>query len=253
MLLHGITQLVPASLRRTLKKALMALPSRRIYQRALAGKRGIEIGGPSSIFATIIPVYQIVGDLDGANFSANTIWEGSITEGRTYNYHGKRTGTQYVVEAANLSGIADHAYDFVLSSNCLEHCANPLKALKEWTRVIDKGGSVLLVLPDKQSNFDHKRPVTSFAHLVKDYEDDTQEDDLTHLPEILELHDLTRDPPAGTPEEFAQRSRNNLQNRTLHHHVFDQDLMAAMFGFVGLELVQADTANGNFIALGMLK
>jgi len=52
------------------------------------------------------------------------------------------------------------------------------------------------------------------------------EEDLTHVPEILELHDLSRDEGAGTREQFRQRCLANHVHRALHHHVFDT--MAAL-------------------------
>jgi SAM-dependent methyltransferase len=113
----------------------------------------------------------------------------------------------------------------VISSNCLEHIANPLKALTEWIRIIKPGGLILLVLPDKETNFDHNRPITTLGHLIDDYHRNVGEEDLTHLQEILELHDLPMDPPAGTYEDFKARSLLNLENRALHHHVFNISLL----------------------------
>ncbi len=47
----------------------------------------------------------------------------------------KEPGIQYVRDATDLRGIPDSKYDFVLASHALEHIANPLKAMSEWTRV----------------------------------------------------------------------------------------------------------------------
>src|SRR3569833_417437 len=126
--------------------------------------------------------------------------------------------------------------DFVLSSHMLEHSANPLKALREWLRVLKPGGTLLLVLPHRDGTFDHRRPVTTLQHLVEDFERETGEDDLTHLPEILELHDLRRDPQAGGIEAFKERGQRNRENRGLHHHVFDTRLAVELVDFAGLQL-----------------
>jgi hypothetical protein len=45
--------------------------------------------------------------------------------------------------------------------------------------------------------------------MIEGYRRQTVEDDLTHLPEILELHDPTRDKSAGTPEQFRRQCLNN--------------------------------------------
>ena len=172
----------------------------------------------------------------GVNFSNETIWEGELEQGNNYLYGGKR-GFQYIAEGSDLSQIEDNSYDFILSCNNLEHIANPIKTLIEWKRVIKKGGSIILILPRKESNFDHKRPVTSFDHLVNDLQNNTGEDDLSHLKEILELHDLRRDCHAGKSANFQKRSEHNFTNRSLHHHVFDTTLLEKMINYIGMEVV----------------
>ena len=215
------------------------------YQGLFRGKDGLEIGGPSELFRKVLPIYEVARSLDGVNFSHETMWEGHLSEGRTFNFMDDRVGWQFICEAVALGPIADDSYDFVISSNCLEHVANPLKALSEWRRVIRPGGHLLLVLPRKESNFDRNREITSFGHLLADLENNTTEQDLTHLDEILERHEYDLDPPlstrllsvltlrgrrpAMTRESMRERGLANFENRGLHHHVFDQELIAAVF------------------------
>jgi SAM-dependent methyltransferase len=210
-----------------------------LLKQTLKGKAGIEIGGPSAIFGegSLVPVYHIIGSLDGCNFSTKTIWEGNINSGETFNYYKNKTGTQYICEATDLRIIPNSMYDFVISSNCLEHVANPLKALNEWLRIIKSRGVILLILPNKNFCFDHNRPVTTFSHLLSDLQNDTKEDDMTHLDEILRLHDLSMDLPAGTPEQFKARSLKNFENRALHQHVFDIALLRQIFNYLNLEIM----------------
>jgi len=232
-----------------LKHARWRLPLRQKYQSFVENKYGIEIGGPSSIFKNMLPIYQFVAGLDGVNFSSDTVWEGRIKSGDAFNYDANRSGCQFISEATDLSEIATARYDFLLSSNCLEHVANPIKALSEWRRVIKPGGGLILVLPNRESNFDHQRPVTKFEHLLDDFTQDVGEDDLTHLDEILALHDLSMDPVAGDLEHFRQRSLKNFENRTLHHHVFDVQLIEEMLDHVGLDIVDVTTTKTDFFAL----
>lgn len=196
-----------------------------LYLKYFKGKKGIEIGGPSAIFSKEIPIYQVINSLDGCNFSNHTIWEGNISEGDGYNYYNDKKGYQYICEASNLQSIPNENYDFLIASHCLEHCANTLKTVKEWLRVLKKGGAIMLVLPDKKYTFDHNRPITTFEHFVDDFKNNIDERDLTHLTEILELHDLSMDLPAGPIEQFINRSSNNYKNRCLHHHIFDFELL----------------------------
>ena len=204
----------------------------------LEGKSGIEIGGPSKVFYRRLPVYQRASSIDGLNFSENTIWEGAIKEGHTYTYWRSKVGRQYIDEAADLKSVPSEAYDFLLSSNCLEHIANPLRALLEWKRVIKPGGVAVILVPNKIYNFDHKIPYTAFEHLVEDLDRQTKEDDLTHLPEILSLHDLSRDPAAGSFEDFRRRSQQNFTNRCLHHHVFSLDVLQRCAQYCGLNVLR---------------
>ena len=220
-----------------LKYARWRLPLRQKYQSFVENKHGIEIGGPSTLFKTVLPLYQFVRGLEGVNFSTDTVWEGRIKAGETFNYYDNKSGHQFIADATDLSEIATAQYDFLLSSNCLEHVANPIKALAEWKRVMKPGGGLILVLPNKESNFDHRRPVTKFEHLWDDFTHDVGEDDLTHLDEILALHDLSMDPPAGDLNHFRERSLKNFQNRTLHHHVFDLQLIEETLDHVGFEIL----------------
>lgn len=237
----------PAFFRRFVRKLFPPrIATYRIYKRLLRGSQGLEIGGPTKLFSKrgLVPVYPVLQSLDGCNFCAQTVWEGRIAEGpERYRYAKHRpAGRQYVSEATDLTGIGPGAYDVVLSSHCLEHVANPLRALAEWLRVLKEGGFLLLVVPHKDGTFDHLRPVTSLQHFIDDYKRSTGEDDLSHLPEILEFHDLSMDPPAGDKESFRQRSLKNFENRCLHHHVFDADLAVRMLDHLGLQVLDVQQA-----------
>lgn len=216
---------------------IKSIKSMDLYLKYFYGKKGIEIGGPSTIFSKEIPIYQVIESLDGCNFSTQTIWEGNIVEGNNFNYYNSQKGLQYICEASNLKSIPNEKYDFIIASHCLEHCANSLKTFREWLRVIKKGGAILLILPDKRYTFDHNRTVTTFEHLLNDLGNNTDETDLTHLTEILELHDLKMDLPAGTKDQFKERSLANHQNRCLHHHVFDFELLQNIYNHYDVKII----------------
>jgi SAM-dependent methyltransferase len=210
---------------------------------AVAGRRGLEIGGPSGHFQPrgLLPLYARVGDLDNCNFAPRTLWKDQHDEGRTFHYApGRPPGRQFIAEATDLKAVADRAYDFVLTSHALEHSANPLRALREIDRVLKPSGLLVLVLPHRLGTFDHRRPLTTLAHLVEDASQGTTEHDLTHLPEILALHDLSLDPGAGGRAAFEARSALNHENRGLHHHVFDARLAAQMVDHAGFELLEVE-------------
>lgn len=214
-------------------------------------KNGLEIGGPSMVFSNNLryPIYSIAKNLDNVNYSSSTIWEGEIKRD-FFNFYENKKGKQFILEASNLNTIQSESYDFILSSHCLEHCANALQTLQEWKRVVKKGGYLFLILPNKEKTFDHKRPITTYEHLLHDYENKVSEDDLTHLEEILKLHDLELDKPAGNISQFEARSRKNLENRCLHHHVFDIELLKQIFAKNGIKTVFATTEGIDHIIVG---
>ena len=202
-------------------------------------KVGLEIGGPSRIFGRrgIVPVYPIAKRIDNVNFSHNTVWEGVIKEGDSFTFNkGKTPGRQYVGEAGQLEFIHDSSYDFVVSSHCIEHLANPLQGLSEWVRVLKQDGLLALIIPHKDGTFDHRRPTTSLEHLIQDFENQIDEGDMTHLEEILRLHDLAKDPGAGKFKSFQERSKRNKENRCLHQHVFDTRLAVETVNHMGLQI-----------------
>lgn len=208
-----------------------------------SGKRGLEIGGPSRMFGRegAVPVYTQLARLDNCLFSHETIWEGTMNEGACFQYDSReRPGLQFICEATDLREIPHVSYDCVLASHVLEHVANPLSALKEWKRVLGRRGLVLLVLPHKDGTFDWRRPTTTLAHLIDDFHKNVREDDMTHLSEVLDLHDLTKDSGAGSVEHFRQRCLRNYANRAMHHHVFDTATAVAMVNHIGFQIRRVD-------------
>jgi SAM-dependent methyltransferase len=189
----------------------------------------------------ILPIYDIVKSLDNCLFANRTIWEGQVREGRNFRYSlGKEPGSQFILEATALHAIQDADYECILSCHALEHVANPLRALEEWKRVSVRDALLLLVLPHKDGTFDWKRPATRVSHMVDDYEKNTGEDDLTHLPEILALHDLAKDKGAGSAEDFKRRCLQNYECRALHHHTFDTRTAVNMVDHAGFQLLRVD-------------
>lgn len=200
------------------------------------GKNGVEIGGPSATGNTI---YECTEHLDNVVFSSNTIWDNN--DGKTYVYyqsHQKyKTGNQIINDATDIKSVANETYDYCFSSHCLEHIANPLKAVKEWLRIVKVGGYIMIIVPEKSVCFDHKRQYTTFSRILEQYNKNVGEDDLSTLDEILEKHDLSMDPPAGTLETFRARSLDNYNNRCLHHFVYSYELLHSICNMFQCEFI----------------
>jgi SAM-dependent methyltransferase len=225
---------VVQAMRRTMHRGVT---SQKIFQTEVANRYGLEIGGPSSVFEDRgeLPIYRYVAGLDNCVFSLDTIWEGKRTEGQTFSYdRRKKNGFNFIREATDLRDIADHSYDFVLSSHSLEHTSNPIRALREWMRVVKPQGAIIIVLPEYRWTFDWKRQPTPVEHMIEDYQRGTDETDLSHLPEILQYHDLSQDPGGESRDTFRERSLLNFEKRCLHHHVFDECNSRGLLEAVGL-------------------
>jgi len=216
----------------------------------LKNSKTLEIGGPSSMFYTKLPIYQKIKSLDVVNFSNKTTWEGAIKEGYTCNYYRNKFAYQHISEAADLEKINNDSYDAIISSHCLEHVANPIKALMRWKNVLSSNGIMLLVLPNKIGNFDHKRKDTTIEHLILDCENNTNENDTTHFEESIQLYDLDRRPG----EKIALNTHinivnDNFNNREVHHHVFSKKLIFETMKFCGFEIINYLENNEDLITL----
>lgn len=221
-------------------------------ERYFKNKCGLEIGGPSEFFKErgFLPVYATMACLDGINFSSLTVWTGTIDKEQGFLIDGKCVGKQYILDAVDLTPIEKSTYDFVLSCNNIEHIANPLQAVEEWLSVLKPKGILVIVAPKKESNFDHNRKVVLFDHLISDYQNKIKESDLTHLEEIFALHDLRMDQAAGTIEQFRKRGLDNFENRCLHHHVFNLDILREIFEYFNLILIRCIKLCDDYVIIG---
>lgn len=218
----------------------------------VAGRSGLEVGGPSRIFSAKgrLPVYPHLAALDGTDYRASTHRHPERSAGAGYPWRADRpAGRLFLCEAVDLVGVPDEAYDLVLASHVLEHIANPLGALAAWRRVTRPGGALLLVVPHREGTFDHRRPVTPLEHLVEDLEAGTGEEDLTHLDDVLAFHDMARDPGVETREALAQRGRANAEHRSLHHHVFDTELVLRAVDRAGWQVEAVDVMRPYHVAV----
>jgi SAM-dependent methyltransferase len=220
------------------------------YEEAFRG-RGLEIAGPSSIFKAhnYYPVYAVAATLDNVDYSARTRWHGEKPDLRFVFDANRAPGTQIINEAGELTDVATSAYDFMISNHMLEHSANPIKVLNEWRRVVKNEGMLLVVLPHKDGTFDHLRPITPLEHLIEDFQGGMDESDTTHIPEILSLHDVTRDYSNPTRERLSQWMTDNSEKRGAHHHVFNALRAAQMVDYAGCEILDIEVARPSDIYL----
>jgi SAM-dependent methyltransferase len=202
-------------------------------------KLGVEIGGPSD---TGNVIYENAISMDNVIFKKETIWS---THTEDYNYYNNKKGSVIINDAVNISLVDNEKYDFVFASHSLEHIANPLKAINEWLRVIKNDGYIIIIVPEKSVCFDHKRNYSNFSTLLSQYEKNVAEDDLSSLPEILLNHDLNMDKAAGDLGSFTKRSLDNINNRCLHHYVYNDELLMEICNFFKCKFMYNETQGLN--------
>ena len=210
------------------------------YEKILSGRRALEIGGPSEVFTDkgCLPVYRILDRIDNLNFSQADYWHGEF--GAEYKFHpSKSPGKLLFREGGGDLNDLRGKYDVVMSSNVIEHFANPIRSVKQWMTIVGPGGYVLTVTPEKNDWIDHSRELTSWEHLLDDYQQDIGEDDLAHLEDCLKHTDRML-LPRHQVTVFDQSCKENLKTRFMHHHTWNTALVIKLHQFCGLELVAVD-------------
>jgi len=99
-------------------------------------------------------------------------------------------------DAENLDMFADESLDFIIAAHILEHLPNPIKALKEFHRVLKVNAILYLAIPDKRFSFDKDRNITPLSHLLEDYKNSaTIETNPEHYKEWFEFIESKKKKP----------------------------------------------------------
>src|ERR1700748_608382 len=72
-----------------------------------------------------------------------------------------------IAAPGDLLPLEDSSVDFVISSHVIEHFPDPIKALKEWRRVVRPGGYIYIIAPHKERTFDSDRKRTTLTKLIE--------------------------------------------------------------------------------------
>lgn len=72
----------------------------------------------------------------------------------------------------------DSVLDYVISSHVLEHFFDPVKTIKEWLRVVKKGGYVFMIIPTKDDLPSEHRPCTTLQEIVERHEGRMKKEDV---------------------------------------------------------------------------
>ena len=68
-----------------------------------------------------------------------------------------------------LKAVGDRMFDYIVASHVVEHVPNPIQWLKDLFQILNPGGTLFLVVPDKRFTFDIQRPLTTFGQMIEAY------------------------------------------------------------------------------------
>jgi SAM-dependent methyltransferase len=129
----------------------------------------------------------------------------------------KLVDVQIVDDGETLTSIAGSSLDFVIANHFIEHCENPLGAIKNMLRVLKNQGIIYISIPDKRFTFDVDREITSTEHIIRDYEHGPAHSKKGHFEEWARVVDKV-------PEESVEENVRSLlkSNASIHYHVWTQ-------------------------------
>ena len=125
-----------------------------IVNKYLSGLKGIEIGGGAHADFGIDAI-----NIANINNNINIYNNGEIF------FAGYLKKVDLIYNGDDLP-FKDDTIDFVLTSHVIEHFYDPIKALKEWYRIVKKDGYILIIAPHKERTFDKNRNRTTLQELI---------------------------------------------------------------------------------------
>lgn len=121
----------------------------------LQGLKGLEIGGSAHN-----PFYLDTLNVDWTDRLDTACKREEIKQ------CGETLKVDVIADGSHLP-FPDNHWDFVVSSQSLEHNWNVIGALKEWLRVVKPGGFVFVIFPHPERTPDKGRPRTKLSELIE--------------------------------------------------------------------------------------
>ena len=237
------------------------------FANLIAGRRTLEIGGPSD--HVLNQLYDILGTTDNLIapnqhkvFAQSSQGIGITGEGKFVG-GGSVRGDVLWGDAHDFDLRAERApYDLIYASHVLEHMLDPIKALVTWKKHLaapgphdsagGDGGAMLLVLPWRNKTFDKYRPPDLMQKLLRKFHGgpETYFEDMEATlrtwsyfddPGLIEEANCAHE--CSTDEAMAALRRRLSEPggpESLHWHVFDFDLIAQALVCIGMEVVFMD-------------
>ncbi len=145
---------------------LLRFKESRLAHKYLDGLKGIEIGGSAH---NSFGLNTLNVDIEDSNET--------IYKKEEQKMCGKTLAVDIVAPGDQLP-LPDESVDFVINSHVLEHFYDPINALKEWYRVVKKGGYIFMIIPHKERTFDKDKPRTTLSDLIERHDLQAAQNDL---------------------------------------------------------------------------
>jgi SAM-dependent methyltransferase len=140
------------------------------------------------------------------------------------------TRPDIISDLETLRGIDDSSQDFVIANHVLEHCEDPIKAIKSVARVLRARGIAYLAIPDRRFTFDEEREVTTLAHLIRDHEQGPDVSLREHYEDWCRHVDKLQGQELSQKVELLLATRGNV-----HFHVWEYPDMMEFFHYMTRE------------------
>lgn len=121
-----------------------------------------------------------------------------------------------------LSKIHDNSLDFIVASNFLEHCKNPIGTIFNHLQKVKLGGLIYYVVPDKRFTFDKEREVTEYLHLIADFTSPTE-----HFEHYIEWAETCNNLKGEAAKKQAQYLFD--MDYSIHFHTFTSESLLGLF------------------------
>lgn len=119
----------------------------------------------------------------------------------------------FIADGETMACVRDQSLDFLIANHVIEHCQDPIGALKTFCAKLCAGGKVFMAVPEMTKTFDHKRTETSWEHLLADHQQGPQRSRAQHYREwATEVHGLS-----GVDAEHFAREQDEI-DYSIHFH-----------------------------------
>ena len=131
-----------------------------------------------------------------------------------------------------LGTIEPDSQDFVIANHFLEHCQDPIRTISNLLRVLKPAGILYMAVPDRRYTFDVDRPITTIAHILRDYQEGPGWSKRQHFREWSKfVHPGHKSEADGVDDLQVESETDRLIeiDYSIHFHVWTQTEVLELF------------------------